>query len=167
MGLLNFFKKKEKVEADLSREKDLHKILTHGILFEDNNKLLKWGTPVRDLAKQVEVKEKIFADRAVYNWGEHSILDGLKLELCTIYWNHREDSIDKLFNAVEFIAVGDDNAGQYLRLIGMHLENKFGPGRNIEGEPKSYFQWNVNEVRITLRFMEQVANKLHFEIRLF
>ena len=138
-----------------------------GIFLEDSKKLLKWGVPVTDLAKQVEVKEKKFADRTVYMWGEHTILRGLKLELNTIYWNHREDSIDKVFNAVEFMAVGDDNAGKYLRLIGMHLENKFGPGRNMDGEPKTYFQWNVNEVRITLRFMEQVANKLHFEIRLF
>jgi hypothetical protein len=165
MGLFDFFKRKE--DLNLIGEKDLGKTLFHGILFEDNNKLLKWGTPVRDLAKQVEVKEKFFADRAVYNWGEHSILGGLKLELSTIYWNHREDSIDKLFTAIEFLAVGDDNAGKYLKLIGLHLENKFGPGRNIDGEPKTYFQWNINEVRITLRFMEQVANKLHFEIRLF
>lgn len=164
MRLFDFFKRKDELNLNLKQEKDLSKILAQGILFEDNNKFLKWGTPITELSKVVDVKEKKFADRTVYNWGEHRILGGLKLELSTVYWNHRAGSIDKRFNSIEFLAIGDDNAGKYLRLIGTHLETKFGPGHNIDGEPKSYFEWNINEVRITLRFMQQVSNKLHFEI---
>jgi len=148
----------------LEGETSLTQILNIGILFEDNKKLLKWGVPINELAKQVEVKEKKFADRTVYNWGEHIILGGLKLELFTVYWNHRADSIDKKFNSIEFLAVGDDNAGSHLRLIGMHLESKFGPGKHVEGEPNGYFEWHINEIRISLYFMQQVANKLHFKI---
>jgi hypothetical protein len=164
MGLFDFFKRREKLRGDFGQEKCLGKILSQGILFEDNNKFLKWGTPVKELFAMVDVSEKKFADRTVYNWGEHTILGGLKLELITVYWSHSASSIDKLFNSIEFLATGDDNAGKYLRLIGLHLEGKFGPGRNIEGEPKTYFEWIVNDARITLRFMERVANKLHFEI---
>ena len=140
------------------------KILNRGILLEDNKKLLKWGVPISDLARDVKVDEKKFADRTVYKWGEHSILGGLKLELSTVYWNHRADSVDKRFNSVEFDAVGDDNAGKYLRLIALHLETKFGPGKHIKGEPDGYFEWYVDEVRITLCFMQRVANKLYFRI---
>ena len=165
MGLLDFFKKRKKVEADFSREKNLNKILTQGILFEDINKLLKWGTPVKELAKLIDVKEKKFADRTVYNWGEHRILGGLKLELSTIYWNHREDSIEKLFTSIEFSVTGDDEAGKYLSLIGLHLEKKFGPGRHIEGEPDGCFQWNRENVYITLIFLQRVANKLQLKIK--
>ena len=165
MGLLNFFKKKEKFEANFSSEKDLNKILSQGILFEDNTKLLKWGVPITDLAKQVEVKEKKFSDRTVYNWGEHKILDGLKLELKTTYWNHRADSIDKLFTSIEFSVTGDDEAGKYLSLIGLHLEKKFGLGRHIEGEPDGCFEWVLDNVHISLNFLQRVANKLQLKIK--
>src|SRR5258708_3980243 len=144
MGLFDFFKRKKKLTGDFN--------ISRGLLFEDNNKFLKWGVPVKELSKMVDVKEKKFADRTVYNWGEHEVFGGLRLELITIYWNHRGDSIDKRFNAIEFLAVGDDNAGKYLKLIGRHLKNKFGAGQHIEDEPKGYFEWHVNEVRITLCF---------------
>jgi hypothetical protein len=164
MGLFDLFRRKSRESLYSEGEQGLSSILNLGILFEDNKKLLKWGVPVTDLAKQVEVNEKKFADRTVYNWGEHKILDGLKLALITVYWNHRPDSIDKRFNSIEFLAVGDDNAGKHLRLIGMHLENKFGPGKHVEGEPDGYFEWHINEVRISLYFLQRVANKLHFKI---
>jgi hypothetical protein len=140
MGLLDFFKRKKEFKADFSRERDLNKILNQGILFEDNNKFLKWGTPIKELSKHVEVKEKKFADRTVYNWGEHKILGGLKLELNTTYWNHRADSIDKLFTSIEFSVTGDDEAGKYLSLIGLNIEKKVGPGLHIEGEPDGCFE---------------------------
>lgn len=164
MGLLKLFKRKSEVGLSVEGEANLIKTLNIGMLFEENKKLLKWGVPINELAKQVEVKENKFADRTVYYWGEHKILDGLKLELFTVYWNHRADSVDRKFTSIEFLAVGDDHAGDHLRSIGMHLENKFGPGKHLEGEPDGYFEWYINEVRISLYFMQQVANKLHFKI---
>jgi hypothetical protein len=164
MGLLNLFRRKSEESLYLKAEQELSSILNIGILFEDNKKLLKWSVPISELAKLVEVNEKRFADRTVYNWGEHTILGGLKLELFTVYWNHRADSIDKKFNSIEFLAIGDDSAGNHLRLIGTHLENKFGPGKHVEGEPDGYFEWHINEVGISLYFMQQVANKLQFKI---
>jgi hypothetical protein len=162
MGLFDFFKKSE---INFEGEKDLGKILNHGILFEDCNKLLKWGIPITGLAKQVAVKEKKFADRTVYNWGEHKILDGLNLELTTTYWNHREDSIDKLFTNIEFSVTGDDEAGKYFSLIAQHLEKKFGPGRHIEGEPDGCFEWVLGDVHIVLNLLQRVSNRLQLKIR--
>src|SRR5579862_1241199 len=100
MGLFSFFKRDTK-----QKNNDPDKIISQGILFEDNNKFLKWGIPITELSTLVDVKEKKFADRTVYNWGEHSILGGLKLELITVYWNHRAGSIDKRFNSIEFQAI--------------------------------------------------------------
>lgn len=97
MGLFDFFKKEKKLKFDVDNS-SLTELLDKGILFEDNNRFLKWGTAIKDLSKEVEVKEKLFADRTVYQWGEHIILNGLSLELTTTYWNHREDSVYKRFN---------------------------------------------------------------------
>jgi len=70
---------------DFKNEKDFGKILNQGIFFEDTEKFLKWGRSAKEIAKDLEIKEKRFADRTVYNWGEQNILGGLKLPLvqCT------------------------------------------------------------------------------------
>ena len=115
MGLFDFFKREKKVKFDINNS-SLTELLDKGILFEDNGKFLKWGIPVKDLSKDVEVKEKLFADRTVYHWGKHSILNGLSLELTTTYWNHREDSVYKIFNSISFSIAGD-NANKYLDVI--------------------------------------------------
>jgi hypothetical protein len=49
MGLFDFFRKKE--EVDFEEEKGLGKILQKGIYFEDTKQFLKWGAPVKELAK--------------------------------------------------------------------------------------------------------------------
>ncbi len=164
MGLFDFFRRKSGESLYLEGETEAISVLNVGILFEDNKKLLKWGVAVSDLAKQVEVKEKRFADRTVYSWGEHTIIDGLKLQLYTVYWDYKADSGDKRFNWIESQVDGDDPAGNLFRLIGTHLEAKFGPGRHIEGEPDGCFEWYINEIRISLCLLERVANKLLFKI---
>ena len=107
MGLFDFFKRNKKEKSDFENETDLLKIISRGISFEDTKQFLEWGTPIEDLAKTIPVKEKRFADRTIYNWGEHSILNGLKLELITMFWNHREESQYKIFNSIDFWSVGD------------------------------------------------------------
>jgi len=125
MELFGFLKSKREQAIDFKNEIDLGKILNQGIYFEDTGQFLKWGTSLNDLAKEVPVKEKLFADRTVYNWGEHSILDGLKLEFTIIFWNHKDESRYKKFNAIEFWAVGNETAEEYLKVISAHIEKHY------------------------------------------
>jgi len=166
MGLFSFLKRKREQTIDFKHENDLGKILNQGIYFEDIDKFINWGTPVKELANKIPVKEKLFADRTVYNWSEHCILDGLKLEFTTTYWNHKEESRYKRFNTIEFWAVGDEVAEKYLKLISAHVEKHFGaPAKKEVSETSVELEWIVNKTRIYLYFFEQYANKLHFEIR--
>jgi hypothetical protein len=164
MGLFDFFKRKEDEKFDINSSSPIE-LLDKGILFEDNNRFLKWGTAIKDLSKDVEVKEKLFADRTVYNWGEHNILNGLTLELTTTYWNHREDSIYKIFKSVNFSVTGNDKAKKYLEVISTHLESNFGKPQNTEvSNTEVICEWIINETRICVHFFEQYINKLNFEI---
>jgi len=165
MGLFSFLKRKRGQTIDFKHEKDVSKILNQGIYFEDLDKFINWGTPVKELANHITIKEKLFADRTVYNWGEHSILDGLKLEFTTTYWNHKEESQHKRFNSVEFWAIGDEIAEKHLKLISAHIEKHFGASVKKEvSETAVELEWVINGAKIYLYFFEQYANKLHFEI---
>lgn len=164
MGLFKFFKRKEDEKFDINNS-SLIELLGKGILFEDNASFLKWGVPIKDLSKNIEVKEKLFADRTVYNWGEHKILNGLILELTTTYWNHREDSIYKIFKSMNFSVAGNDEAKKYRELISTHLERNFGEPQNKEvSDTEVICEWIINETRLCLHFFEQYINKLNFEI---
>ena len=123
------------------------------------------GVPVKELSKDVEVKEKLFADRSVYNWGEHTILQGLTLPLTTTYWNHREDSVYKIFNAIIFSVNDNEEAKDKLDLIKIHLEKIFGEAQNKEvTDTEVILEWIVNNTRLCIHYFEQYTNKLTFEI---
>ena len=163
MGFFDFFKREKKLEFDINNSSPIE-LLNKGILFEENKIFLKWGTPIKDLSKSVELKEKLFADRTVYHWGEHKILNGLSLGLTTTYWNHREDSVYKRFNSISFSVAGDE-AHKYLDLISKHLESNFGEPKSKEvSDTEIICEWIVNERRLYLHFFEQYINKLNFEI---
>ena len=165
MDFLGPFKKKQKENSGFENNKEPGIVLGEGILFEDIGKVVKWGKTIKDLSAIVNVKEKRFADRTVYNWGEHIILNGLNLELTTTFWNHREESANKRFNRIDFWTVGDEEAEKYLELIRLHLENQFGlPGRKEISETDAIFEWLINGMKLHLYFFEQHVNKLHFEI---
>jgi len=164
MGLFDFLKRKKKVKFDINNS-SVSELLGHGILFEDNNKFLQWGIPIKDLLNDIEVKEKLFADRSVYNWGEHIILNGLSLPLTTTYWNHRADSIYKILNSVSFAITGNEEAKESLELIKSHLEKKFGEAQNKEiTDTEIILEWIVNNTRLCVHFFEQYTNKLTFEV---
>ena len=164
MGLFDFFKGRKKIKFDINNS-SLNELLGHGLLFEDNNKFLEWGVPVKELSKDVEVKEKLFADRSVYNWGEHTILKGLTLPLTTTYWNHREDSVYKIFNSAIFSTTGGDEIKERFELIKKHLVHLFGDAKKQEvTATEAIFEWIVNDTRLNLHFFEQYTNKLNLEI---
>ena len=164
MGLFDFFKGRKKLKFDINNS-SLNELLRHGILFEDNNKFLEWGLTIRYLTKEIDVKEKLFADRSVYNWGEHTILNGLTLPLTTTYWNHREDSVYKIFKSVVFSVSGNDESKKYLELIKNQLEKEFGEAQSKEiTDTEVILEWLVNNTRLCVHFFEQYTNKLTFEI---
>ncbi|MDP9076590.1 MAG: hypothetical protein M3O71_04130 [Bacteroidota bacterium] len=163
MGLFDFFKKEKKLNFDINSS-SLTELLDNGILFEDNRKFLHWGKTIKDLSKDIEVKEKFFADRTVYQWGEHNILNGLVLNLTTTYWNHREDSVDKRFNSINFSISGDE-ATKYFELIKIHLQKELGEARKEDNAGTQItVDWLINETRLRLYFFEQHTYKLNFEI---
>jgi len=164
MGLFDFFKGRKKIKFDINNS-SLNELLGHGLLFEDNNKFLEWGVPVKELSKDVEVKEKLFADRSVYNWGEHTILKGLTLPLTTTYWNHREDSVYKIFNSIIFSVTGNEEAKDKLGLINIHLQKILGEPQSKEiTDTEIILEWIVNNTRLCIHYFEQYTNKLTFEI---
>ena len=166
MGLFNFFKRRKKVKFDINNS-SLNELLGHGLLFEDNNKFLEWGRPLKELSKDVEVKEKLFADRSVYNWGEQTILKGLTLPLATTYWNHREDSVYKIFNSIIFSVTGNEEAKDKLDLIKIHLQKILGEPQSKEiTDTEIILEWIVNNTRLSIHYFEQYTNKLTFEINM-
>ncbi|MCO5949936.1 hypothetical protein [Mucilaginibacter flavidus] len=164
MSLFNFFKRSKKVKFDINNS-SLNELLGYGILFEDNNKFLEWGTPVKESSKDLEVNEKLFADRSVYNWGEHTILKGLTFPLATTYWKHREDSVYKIFNSIVFSVTGNEEAKESLELIKIHLVEIFGEPQSKEiTDTEIILEWIVNNTRLCIHYFEQYTNKLTFEI---
>ena len=153
MDLFRFFKRKEEVKIDFRDEKDISKIIGIGVFFEDIDKFLRWGSPIKVLAREVTAKEKIFADRVIYNWGEHSILGGLKLELTTVCWDHKQESSVRKLESIEFRAAGNDIAEKYKQIITAHIEKVFGkPGKSDASTESVTLEWIINDARIFLYF---------------
>ncbi len=102
----------------------------------------------------------------MYNWGERSILGGLRLNFTTVCWNHKQQSSTGRFNTIEFRAVGNDIAVKYLEPIADHIEKVFGQASQREATNESVtLEWIINDEKIYLYFFEQHdVKKLHFEI---
>ena len=164
MGLLDIFRKKEENITDLKG--DLSKLINKGILFEDSDLFLKWNIPIGEIKKQVVVQEKLFADRAAYNWGEQSILNGLRLSLSTTFWYHKEESADKKLKTISFHTEGNEIADDSFKLIIAHLEKEFKPATAKEiTETSTYLEWVIGDVKMSLYLFEKYSvNRLQFEI---
>ena len=75
MGLFSIFKKKTEQEAIIVPS-DSIKALADGILFENEDIFLKWGSDIE--AGKRYAKKEYRADRTIYQWGELFILNGPK-----------------------------------------------------------------------------------------
>jgi len=164
MGFFDIFKGKKTEAIDLNG--DTVKLINKGLLFEDEQVFLKWNTPVVELKKQVSGSERLFADRAVYNWGERSILKGLKLPLTTIFWYNNPDSDGKLLKGVEFNIEGDLNVIEHFKAIKQHLEEYLKvPVTKEDTETSNYMEWIAGDVKLSLYSYEKYSvKKLKFEI---
>src|ERR1700758_4593719 len=103
MGLFSIFKKKTEAKIEVVPTDSL-KALADGILFEEENVFLKWGADPE--ADKKYVKKEFRADRVIYQWGERTILGGLKLPFKTICWNHKQHSDTRSFESMEFSLEG-------------------------------------------------------------
>ena len=135
--------------------------------FEDTDTRLIWGTPVEQLHEKFGTEKRDQGDRTIYAWGERQILNGLRLDLTSRYWNFEEEPKDRIFDHLEFWAVGDKDAKEYFNLISEHLIGKFGEPSEIDEKypPDRDWKWNNSGITLSLSFFEQHAYKLCFSIR--
>jgi hypothetical protein len=157
MGLFSFFRSKTETQGTYD---DSFKALKDGVLFEDNNYLLKWGAAIEQ--EKSYFKRELRADRNIYNWGERVILSGLILNLTTVVWKNGGDDFE-YYPPLEFLAEGED-AEKYLQIISSHLEKHIGPP--VRKENGAMLEWGVDDVRLSLFLFEQHhVNKLNFQIK--
>jgi len=152
--MLSFFKKKhtgDKEEFSLNQ----------GIFFEDTNQFLEWGRSTEQIAKYLNAKKVYRADRIIYEWGAHKILNGLELDLYSLRWTNDLNDRPDQFGRIEFSAEGQEISKQYFDSILKHIEKQYGE-REPEGElPDMSYEWKLGYVKLNLRLFN---NKLNFAV---
>jgi len=162
MGLLNFFGT-NKISIYNGEKNGLEKI-NEGILFEDNHYLLQWNTPINSLISNNEILTEKKADRTIYNWGEHSIIDGLRLPLYTMFWNFGNEAFFRRFKKIQFTTIGDSE--EYFEIINSHLEKHLGKAKQEEfTNPEISKEWIINDVKLFLYLFEMHSMRLSFSIQ--
>ena len=138
--------------------------LEKGIFLEDKNVLLEWGKSVEKLVIDNDAEIINKTDRLIIEWGKHTILNGLILNLSNTFLL----SYPGQFKSIEFNIVGDMESFEYFDIISTHLVNLFGNSiersDNIEEEREKFWAWQIDAVRISLYLFEQHAFKLNFII---
>jgi len=142
---------------------DSIKALSEGILFENENIFLKWGSDI-ETDKRYATKE-YRADRTIYQWGERVLLNGLKLPLRTVCWNHKQHGDTRSFESIEFLAEGD-NAEANFQTIRKHLQSFLGePKVHDDLQPGDIaLEWKIKAVKLSLNFFNKEQPKVHFEV---
>jgi hypothetical protein len=134
---------------------------------EGTNIKLIWGTPIEQLHSDFGTGKQEKGDRTIYEWGEHTILNGLALNLTSMFWNFQEEPNERRLRKQDFWAVGDKPATDWFGRISEHLRTNFGEPteKNEENLPDRIWTWNIEGLTLTLNFFEQHAYKLCFSIR--
>ena len=162
MGLFSLFKKRTEPEVVIVPPDGI-RALADGILFEEENVFLKWGADIE--ANKCYIKKEYRADRVIYQWGEKTILNGLKLGLKTVCWNHKQHSNIRSFESLEFLNEGEE-AERYFLSVKKHIEAIFGEPKAHEGlQPGEVsLEWKIKAVRIALNFYNKERPKVQLEI---
>jgi hypothetical protein len=162
MGLFSIFKKKAEPEQVIVPADGI-KAIADGILFEEENVFLKWGADIE--ASKFYTKKEYRADRVIYQWGERTILNGLKLSLKTVCWNHKQHGDIRSFESIEFLNEGEE-AEAYFQSIKKHLELVFGePKAQKDLQPGEVaLEWKIKAVKVALNFYNKERPKVQFEI---
>ncbi|MGZ5243416.1 MAG: hypothetical protein ACXWDO_04815 [Bacteroidia bacterium] len=140
--------------------------LGKGLLLEDKNVLLEWGKPIHKIEEKLNKTGQDKGDRTVYNWGTHTILNGLELDLSNHFWNHGKEYWFRKFNKIEFWAIGDNSAIENFDRISIHLLKNIGEPKTKDesNSPEKLWRWEIDDITLSLYFFEQHAYKLHFVI---
>src|SRR5581483_8336408 len=96
------------------------------------------------------------ADRVIYQWGERTILGGLKLPLKTVCWYQKQHGNTGSFEAIDFLLQGQ-GAEDCFRSIRRHLEDIFGEPKQPEDlKPGDLsLEWRIKAVKISLKFFNK------------
>ena len=139
------------------------KAIADGILFEEDNIFLKWGTDIE--ANKSFVKKEYRADRTIYQWGERIVLSGLKLPFKTVCWNHKQHGDIKSFESIEFLQEGEDAEDRF-QAVRKHIEAVFGePKAHEDLQPGEVsLEWKIKAVKIALNFYNKERPKVQLEI---
>lgn len=140
----------------------------NGITFEETTSFLKWGKFINPLIRKFNGTKENLGDRTVYNWGKHTVLSGLELELTNSFYNYGKERWFRRLNQIEYWAIGDKIAKQEFDRISNHLIKLFGQpivDEDNMGEIEKYFIWNNDNIEFSLYFFEQHCYKLHFTIK--
>jgi hypothetical protein len=141
--------------------------ITKGIRFEGSGQFLKWGMFIEPLFRKFHGIKEIFSDRTVYNWGKQSILNGLELELTTIFWNVGLQRWFRRFTEIEYHVIGDEIAKHELTRISNHLISLYGQPTVSEDDVdnnETYLLWKLDKIEVSVHYYEQHCYKLQFSI---
>ena len=137
--------------------------LDKGVFLEDSKVLLEWGKPINALVVENNATIVSKPDRTIIEWGHHTILDGLKLELTSTYLKLSNLNLSKKFNTISSWTIGDNEAKSHFENLSTHLSLKLGnpskKEKNDDISNEEFWLWNIGEVNITLYLFEQHAYK--------
>ena len=142
----------------------LHK----GIVFEDTDVFLKWGSCINLLIKKNGGTKEVLGDSIMYDWGSRIILNGLEVNLSSSISKYGFDRWFSRFNKVEYWAIGDKIAKEEFNRISNHLFQFLGDPSDKDEKMDSdeiYFTWSIGKVCVSLYLFEQHCYKLHFLIK--
>lgn len=143
------------------------KSLINGILLEDNQVFLSWGESLNVIESKLASNKIDKGDRVIYDWGEHAVLNGLKVRLSTTRWKTLNNLLSKRFNELESWTIGDQEAPtEYLR-ISDHLTKSLGePTEKDEHQvSQKFLAWRFDSVSVELHLLEQHCYKLVLRIK--
>src|SRR5690606_37465558 len=106
-------------------------------------------------------------DRIIYDWGEHEILNGLKVHLSTTRWKTLTNMFNSKFNEINFWAIGDIEVQTEYSRISEHLTKKLGEPTEKDESSMSEKQmnWIFDKVSVNLYFFVQHCFKLVLTIK--
>lgn len=141
--------------------------LDQGILFEDSNQMIKWGKPIGLVAFQLKPRKVNGSDRTSFKWGRKRILNGLELQLQTMFWDTSFNVWFRKFNEIESWTIGDEASQLEFERISKHLIDHFGEPTHAKKESRPidhYLAWKFKKSSISLHLFEQHVYKLFLSI---
>jgi hypothetical protein len=162
MGLFSIFKKKAEQGAMQVPPEGID-ALAEGVWLEDEHIFLRWGADIE--ADKLYMKKEYRADRTIYHWGDRVVLQGLKIPLKTVCWNHKQHGDVKSIESVEFLTEGT-SAAVFFADIKRHLEIILGEAKvHDDLQPGDLaLEWKVKAVKVALKFFNKEKPKVHFEM---